>query len=166
MFCIIKYLLLIQTDVSSPLNSINLSKKDILRQSVEAVNFLHNLGLIHRNLHPDNFLVALDPENNNKYLIKLTDFQYAKDWVEKTKLSLADYKWSDWITLPEFGSETLKNKIDSKGDVFILGCYFYYVLTNGEHPFECADKEITIHILEENSPVYKKDWNGGTAWVG
>ncbi len=123
-----------------------LPHKEILRQSAEAVNFLHGLGLIHRNLHPDNFLIKKKSEN--EFIVKLTDFQLTKDW-EKFKEMSNSYTWSDWNTIPECGTTptgsasaitelaALEKKADQdpKSDVFILGCYFYYVLSGGNHPF-------------------------------
>jgi len=136
----------------------DLPKKEILRQSAEAVNFLHNLGLIHRNLHPNNFLVTFDVDTQ-KYLVKLTDFQYAKDWVEEREHS-GSYDWSDWNKVPENPSS-----IDSKADVFLLGCYFYYVLTDGNHPFQGKGKPIKKNISDNKNPVYQENWEGGVPWV-
>jgi len=56
-----------EEDKESIFNSI--SHKEILRQSSEAVSFLHGLGMVHRNLHPDNFLIFCVDSRMGQYLI-------------------------------------------------------------------------------------------------
>ena len=98
-----------------------LSHKEILRQSAEGVAFLHDLGYVHRNLHPDNFLISSD------FVIKLTDFDCAKSWHHHPEFTGTVGGWS--VPEDDDGDDPTKR------DVFILGCYFYYVLTGGEYPF-------------------------------
>lgn len=40
------------------------------------MNFLHNQGVIHRNIKPDNIL--LDFDKKNKLIVKITDFSLSK----------------------------------------------------------------------------------------
>lgn len=139
-------------------------RKDILKQSTEAVNYLHGIGLIHRNLHPDNFLIAA--KDSDEFVVKLTDFQLAKDFRHSPTHS-GSYTWSDWTLVPEMkgnnsdNDEEIVQVQDSKWDIFILGCYFYYVLTGGYHPFE---DEIT-KITDENSAPFSSAWEGNDFWV-
>lgn len=139
-----------------------LPHKKVLKQSAEAVNFLHGLGLIHRNLHPDNFLIQRTGDSNSSFIIKLTDFQLTKDWEKNIELSKS-FSWSDWI-VPEqavgrLTSEEDKRKADEdpKTDVFTLGCYFYYVLTGGKHPFGNTFYERRRNIRDGEHCVYKSD---------
>ena len=139
--------------------------KTILRQSTAAVNFLHGLGLVHRGLHPQNFLVqAID--GKDKYRIKLTDFQLAKDWEKEGKES-GKHKMKGWWAVPECPISNTGHsadseigpieppKRDSKSDVYTLGCYFYFVLSEGGHPFKIAG-DPSIYI--EMSEPYQKNW--------
>jgi len=143
-----------------------LPHKEILKQSAEAVNFLHGLGLIHRNLHPDNFLIQRTSNAISSFTVKLTDFQLTKDWEKNAELSKS-FSWSDWI-VPEpagsFTSEEDKRKVDEdpKTDVFTLGCYFYYVLTGGKHPFGDYFAERRRNIRDGEHSVYKSD--DSSAW--
>lgn len=139
-----------------------ISRKEILRQSTEAVNYLHGIGLIHRNLHPDNFLIAAD--GDDKFVVKLTDFQLAKDF-QKFSMDSASYSWSEWTLVPEMKADNAANKEKfedySKWDIFILGCYFYYVLTGGYHPFQGDE----TRMKDENSDPFKNSWEGKTFWT-
>ncbi len=143
--------------------------KTVLKQSTMAVNFLHGLGLIHRNLHPNNFLIQwiAKEQDVNKYAVKLTDFHLSKDW-EKNPNNSNMYPMDGWRAVPECNP----NKLDasrvrnSKSDVYTLGCYFYFVLSGGNHPF---GKEGHSSIYIEESPPYQVEWNPnsntGGNWV-
>ncbi len=139
-----------------------LPHKEILKQSTEAVNFLHGLGLIHRNLHPDNFLIQQITGDNNQFIIKLTDFQLSKDWEKDIKMSKS-FSWSSWIVPEHQAAEALSTTgEDSKTDVFIMGCYFYYVLTGGLHPFGRSFDDRRRNIRDGAHIIYQKDssaWN-------
>lgn len=116
----------------------NLLPKEILRQSTEAVSYLHvSMKTIHRNLHPDNFLVAYVDPNNGHFLIKLTDFQYSKDWIENIAISGCSGS-NGWVALEMIQAALNHPNNWEPGpeiDIFILGCYYHYVLSGGKHPF-------------------------------
>jgi len=137
-----------------------LPHKEILKQSTEAVNFLHGLGLIHRNLHPDNFLIQRTGDANSPFTVKLTDFQLTKDWEHDINISKS-FSWSAWI-VPEQENTPLRTQDekrkadeDPKTDVFIMGCYFYYVFTGGKHPFGDEFHERRKNIRDGEHDVYK-----------
>lgn len=143
--------------------------KNILQQSTMAVNFLHGLGLVHRNLHPNNFLIQLisqEKDGSNKYAVKLTDFELAKDWEKNPNYS-NQYPMDGWRAVPECNPQKTDKRVrDSKSDVFTLGCYFFFVLSGGGHPF---GKEGDSSIYNEESPPYKDAWKplkkSGENWV-
>jgi len=145
-----------------------LPHKKILKPSAEAVNFLHGLGLIHRNLHPDNFLIQRTGDSNSSFIIKLTDFQLTKDWEKNIELSKS-FSWSDWIVPEQAGGRLTSEKggrkadEDPKTDVLTLGCCFYYVLTGGKYPFGNTFDERRRNIRDGEHCVYKSDdssvWN-------
>lgn len=171
-----------------------LPHKEILRQSTKAVEFLHGLNLIHRNLHPDNFLIACIGPNSlqRKFVVKLTDFQYSKN-LNKLNLSLSATLGSDgWVAPESLHANTLsdtsplneqlsdeiikefsflikagekdeENKVMrmeriKKTDSFILGCYYYFVLSGGEHPFGDTREKRWLEIMKIDSDVYNPNW--------
>jgi len=134
-----------------------LPRKKILEQSAMAVNFIHGLGLVHRNLHPNNFLVQ--QMDSDEYIVKLTDFQLAKDW-ERNRDESNRHPMIEWRAVPECPHDnktTNRKERDSKSDVYTLGCFFYFVLSGGYHPFGgIRPKE--KQIFDPNSKPYLESW--------
>lgn len=144
----------------------HLSHQEILLQSTQAVAFLHSRGKIHRNLHPDNFLLA--HITGDHYLVKLTDFHCTKDWVKQPNAS--GTRGSDGWIAPE-SSEDVARRIqvgpqqDRKLDVFILGCFYYYVLSGGKHPFGEVLHVREANVRASSYSAYQPGWNGDTGRV-
>ena len=153
-----------------------LSLKEILRQSAEAVAHLHDLGFIHRNLHPKNFLIAQN--NQGGYAVKLSDFHCTKDWLDDPEDSntQASYGWGapENIQYEERAAKSRQHPsssgplLDYRTDVFIMACYFYFVLSGGLHPFgDNIDKRRSAIKCDssnnEEDPannVYHPEWQG------
>ncbi len=160
---------------------LNLPLKEIIRQSMEAVRFLHSINRIHRNLHPDNFLIFCVDNQTDHFLVKLTDFQHSKDleaspndsgtlgklgWVAPEILINNDKiekLQEDRKNVPESQFEELKST--KMTDAFIMGCYCYYVLTGGCHPFGKGVTDQRSRILQKkDNEIYKPLWDGGLEW--
>lgn len=142
----------------------NIDHKEILRQSSEAVSFLNGLDMIHRNLHPDNFLVSFLDRNKKHFLIKLTDFQLSKN-IEKEPENTGN-KAKGWVAPESF---VINYKLTNKLDAFIMGCYYYYVLSEGKHPFDGIKPrnidDRRANVKNPNFKVYQPNiWNGGSDW--
>ena len=127
----------------------------MLRQMSEAVAFLHSLGLIHRNLKPNNFMIAqVATQPQAKYTIKLTDMCKSKNIIVDPENS-GTLATDCWIA-PEILKKGVK--LDHKMDTFILGCVFYYVASDGSHPFgEAVVRQ--GHICDASHQVYREDWD-------
>jgi len=146
----------------------DLSKKEILRQSSEAVNFLHEtLKLAHRNLHPDNFLVSCVDPKRDHFVIKLTDFQRSKDLgVDSSDITnTKNNSHVDWIA-PEDSSESHLPKETGWPvirDTFILGCFYYYVFSGGKHPFGTLRTDGNFgKMTDKNDGFYSDEkWDEG-----
>jgi len=135
----------------------SLSKKEILRQSSEAVNFLHRpqWNVIHRNLHPENFLIiCVDPEKDY-FLVKLTDFKLSKN-IEKNPQNTGTLSKEGWVAPESF---TIKIELTNKLDAFILGCFYFYVLSGGNHPFGKGVTTQQSRITNEYDLVYQSNWD-------
>lgn len=138
----------------------SLPHKEILRQTSEAVVFLHKkLKQIHRNLHPDNILIFCADPTKNHFLIKLTDFQFSKD-IKNDPNNTGTKRKDGWVA-PESYVDGFE--LTTKLDDFLLGCFYYYVLHKGKHPFEEIDSNSQIdieRIKNKDDKVYSDDWNG------
>lgn len=99
--------------------------------------------------------------SSNRYAVKITDFRLSRQLdLEKV---LSGTVASDGWEAPESRRE--KQPLHQSLDVFILGCFYHYVLTGTDvvnsrpvHPF--GNNEITrsLAIPNEKNRVYKKEW--------
>lgn len=100
-----------------------------LKQSLEALDFVHATGVVHRDLKPENILVLNDKE------IRLADFGLALlpgDEVQLEELQKAVGSF-DYLA-----PEVLDGiKYDTVSDLYSLGVCFYEAAT-GKHPFAHA----------------------------
>ena len=133
-----------------------------LQQLAAGLYHLHNLRIIHRDIKPQNILVAFPKRNqNNGPRLVISDFGLGKNLPENVS-TLVDptgnagtsgWKAPELISQPKDteskhsqgnshtgGSESANNGTTSgvkrAADIFSLGCLFFWVLTDGIHPYE------------------------------
>ncbi len=96
-----------------------------MRDMLSAVNYLHEHGIVHRDLKLENFL--FEDHNANSPLI-LIDFGLSKHFVEEERLT--QKVGSCYYTAPE----VLNGNYDYRCDVWSLGV-LCYMLLSGSPPF-------------------------------
>ena len=136
-----------------------LTREKIMHQTTLGLDYLHGLegGFIHRNIHGRNVLVAEIPTSSNMhYVVKLSDFRFGKQ-AQKDAYNSLTKSLSGWIA-PEMNNP--EAQLGPWTDVFILGCFFYYVLSGGNHPF---GRNIDQPNREANIQNSKSDWTQHTA---
>ncbi|GMT14573.1 hypothetical protein PFISCL1PPCAC_5870 [Pristionchus fissidentatus] len=111
---------------------LDISSEDILRQSTDGLAHLHSINIVHRDLKPQNVLISTRGRGRTRALI--SDFGLCKR-LHPGRHSLSHRSGvagtDGWIA-----PEALKGQSTSfPMDVFSLGCIFYYVLTEGSHPY-------------------------------
>lgn len=108
-----------------------------------------------------NFLISCVDPNMDHFLIKLTDFQLLKD-IKKNPENTGTKAKEGWVAPESFDD---KRKLTNKVDAFIMGCYYYYVLTGGKHPFGrgVVDQRNLIKDLKDKS-YPPTNWDGGPHW--
>jgi serine/threonine-protein kinase/endoribonuclease IRE1 len=135
-----------------------------LQQLAAGLYHLHNLRIIHRDIKPQNILVAFPKrgQNGGPRLV-ISDFGLGKNLPENQSTILATgnagtsgWKAPELICQPretdskhsQSHSHTNGNGSDSANgtsgpsgvkraaDIFSLGCLFFWVLTDGTHPYE------------------------------
>lgn len=102
---------------------------EFLRQSLEALEFIHATGVLHRDIKPDNILVI----NENE--IRLADFGLAL--LPGDELDLEELQ-NGVGSLSYLPPEMLEGRFyDSRSDLYSLGVSFYEAMA-GFHPFDHA----------------------------
>ena len=107
----------------------------IVRQLLNAINHAHKVGVIHRDIKPNNILLCKDGT------VKVMDFGLAKLIQEHGEQSTVTQTAG---TLYYMSPEQIKgSKIDNRTDIYSIGMTIYEMLT-GRTPFEKGAGEYNI----------------------
>lgn len=164
-----KYMPLIEQIARSPVTA--------MRQLAEGLKHLHALRIVHRDIKPQNLLVAQPKKNSTSTFPRLviSDFGLCKTLPEGGSTVLGatinagttGWKAPELIHQPRDASlvtgsqNSVSNGSNPGGDpqpgipgvkrsvdIFSLGCVFFYILTQGLHPFD--DEEGWLAMRERN----------------
>lgn len=130
---------------------------DVICQAAEGLHYAHELGLVHRDVKPENFLVRSDG------FVKVLDFGLAMIGGSETEFSLSTILGqnclgtADYIS-PEQSIDSLN--VDRRSDIYSLGCTFYFLVT-GQVPFpgKSVSQKLRRHREKDPYPVDKLNPN-------
>jgi eukaryotic-like serine/threonine-protein kinase len=127
----------------------------IARQMLDALNATHAVGVIHRDLKPDNVFLVRDVASPGAVRVKILDFGIAKlVGGRRDRPSAPRFQTKGDLILgtPAYmAPEQCKggHELDARVDVYALGCILFQMLT-GRPPFVAGgDGEVmAMHIYE------------------
>ena len=128
---------------------------NILRQSCGALEAAHAVGVIHRDIKPDNIILA---EYDGSDWVEVVDFGVAK--IQEDVNRRASLTGENIIVgTPRYMSpEQCDDKpVDARSDIYSLGVVLYEMLS-GEAPFEgdSSTRLLMAHAAEPPAPLRQK----------
>lgn len=136
---------------------------EIAIQALHGLEHLHSMGLIHRDISPENIMLSQD--HHGKLLVKVIDFGIAKQLAEgdggqgltQTGMFLGKLKYAS----PEQAGFLKDGEhLDARSDLYSFGIVLYEMLA-GRAPFQATNPHgyILKHVTEK--PVAIGDLNPG-----
>lgn len=133
---------------------------EIARQSLKALGFLHLHGFVHRDVSPDNLMLALD--HDQRPLIKLIDLGIAKRHDTKEALTVSgSFLGKFRYASPEHFGSRGPNGVEARSDLYTFGLVFYELLT-GRYPLlgEGTSQLIAAHLFQSPLELSETDPEG------
>jgi len=127
---------------------------NIVRQVLEAIQYVHSLGIAHRDLKPENLLISGDPHPSGKGgdFIKIADFGLSKEFSEEqlqTSCGTPDY------VAPEV---LMGETYDKSVDIWSIGVITYVLLCGFPPFYGDTQKELFENIMNGNYDFPEPEW--------
>lgn len=131
---------------------------EIAIQALTGLDHLHSMGLIHRDISPENIMLSQD--HHGKLLVKVIDFGIAKSLAEgesgqgltQTGMFLGKLKYAS----PEQAGFLKENEsLDPRSDLYSFGILMYEMLA-GRAPFQATNPHgyILKHVTEKPAAIH------------
>ncbi len=118
---------------------------EIIRGVAFALDFVHEIGIVHRDIKPGNIIVRDDGS------ICLMDFGLARNLQSDSSLTQTGQIVGTPLYLSPEQAEGEKDRIDVRSDIYSLGAVFYEMLTENP-PVEGDSLLRIIHMVLEEEP--------------
>ncbi len=125
----------------------------IMRQVCEALDAAHAIGVIHRDVKPDNIFLCDTPDGDD--FIKLLDFGVAKQHSTEDMLSkrLSETQGGMMVGTPLYMApeQVLGEPVDERTDVYIVAMVLYRIL-KGSSPFHAPQMHLLVSQVLTKEP--------------
>jgi DNA-binding NarL/FixJ family response regulator len=117
--------------------------EEIMRQIAQALDAIHSVGILHRDLKPTNVLFREDDS------VALIDFGLARQTHLKAEISgVGEIFGTPYYMSPEQGHG---EAVDERSDIYSLGVMFFEMLT-GKRPYE-GDNALGVIMKHAREPI-------------
>jgi serine/threonine-protein kinase len=127
---------------------------EIARQIAEALHAAHQAGVVHRDLKPDNVMIA--ERDTHGCWVKVLDFGVAKLAIDEASGGSPITRFGAIIGTPEYMSpeQAGGGAVDHRADLYALGVILYEML-GGQPPFSGDDRVVVLskHFVEPPPPL-------------
>ncbi|KAL3929818.1 MAG: hypothetical protein SGBAC_012044 [Bacillariaceae sp.] len=130
-------------------NATEKESSKLIQNILSAIAYLHENGVVHRDLKASNFLFVSKNTNTN---VKVIDFGLAKKLPQtETSPRAMEQRLTTKVGTPYYVAPEvlLQDSYDSKCDVWSVGVIAYLVLSRGELPYCGEDEKQTIAMLKD-----------------
>ena len=124
-------------------------------QALRGLDAIHRAGIVHRDISPENLMIARDDEGEER--VKIIDLGIAKTGNEegddKTKTGMFVGKWK-YCSPEHLGMLESGERIDGRADLYSFGIVLYEMLT-GAPPFQSDTPHgyLMLHASEKPKPL-------------
>ena len=124
-------------------------------QALRGLDAIHRAGIVHRDISPENLMIARDDEGEER--VKIIDLGIAKTGSEegddKTKTGMFVGKWK-YCSPEHLGMLESGERIDGRADLYSFGIVLYEMLT-GAPPFQSDTPHgyLMLHASEKPKPM-------------
>jgi len=124
-------------------------------QALRGLDAIHRAGIVHRDISPENLMIARDDEGEER--VKIIDLGIAKtgseDGEDKTKTGMFVGKWK-YCSPEHLGMLESSERIDGRADLYSFGIVLYEMLT-GVPPFQSDTPHgyLMLHASERPKPL-------------
>ncbi|CAL1531904.1 unnamed protein product [Lymnaea stagnalis] len=123
--------------------------KVIMSSLAEAIKYLHQQGILHRDLKLENILLADEPTGTNSILIKVSDFGLSTQQANNSFESMQE----QYCGTPSYMAPEMNSTYSYPVDVWAMGVIMYYLLT--QYP---KDNELNESISQDGPKFEEPQW--------